>query len=152
MLFVLRLLLGAPFVAASVLKMRTPQDFALSVKAFKLFPEAGDHLIVLTTFWVPWLELIAGVLVVFGLWTRAASVVLGLLLVVFLAGIASVLARDLDVSCGCFGKMDVICRGDLGVCHILRNAVMLGLAGVLGCRGGGGWSLDAVLDRKAASA
>jgi len=149
---ILRLLLGALFVVASTMKMRSPQDFALSVKAFKIFPEAGDHLVMLTTFWVPWLELTAGVLVLLGLWTRAAAVVLGALLIVFLVGIVSVLARGLDVDCGCFGKLDAICTGSLGACHIVRNAVLLGIAAFLVIRGGGGWSLDRVLDRKPAVA
>lgn len=151
-LLILRLVLGGLFVFAAVNKLVAPQEFALSVKAFKIFPESAAHLTMLTTFWVPWLELAAGVGVILGAWTRASSLVLSALLATFLAGIVSVLLRDLDVECGCFGKLDPVCKGPLGVCQIVRNAVMLAVALGLAAVGGGRLAADRCLEPRSADA
>ncbi len=141
-MLVLRLVLGGLFVLAASLKLAHPQDFANSVLAFKVFPPAADHLNYLATFVVPWTEMLCGVLLILGLWTRSAALVLTLLLGVFLGGILSVLARNLDVSCGCFGKFEFPCGKVVGPCHIARNAVLIVMALLVLARGPGGLALD----------
>jgi uncharacterized membrane protein YphA (DoxX/SURF4 family) len=44
-----------------------------------------------------------GLLLLIGLFTRVAAVVSGLLMLAFVAGIASVWARGYNIDCGCFG-------------------------------------------------
>ena len=52
---------------------------------------------------LPWLELIAGVLLVTGVWRREAAVVSAAMLVVFVAAVGSTLVRGIDIeNCGCF--------------------------------------------------
>lgn len=126
-LLVLRLALGGVFLLAGFVKLSDPQSFAFSVKAFKILP---DHLAVLATFVFPWLEALCGVLLVAGIWTRAAAVVGVLQLAAFIAGIISVLARGLSVSCGCFGKYDLLCSGPLSMCNVGQNTGLL-LTGVV---------------------
>lgn len=123
--FVLRVLLGGLFVFAAVMKLQDIQGFAFSVKAFELFPAGADHAPKLLAFVVPWTELLVGLLLIVGLWTRAASLLLAVILVGFIGGIISVLARDLNVSCGCFGRFERPCTGPISSCHIIRNSVLL---------------------------
>ncbi|MCX5689897.1 MAG: DoxX family membrane protein [Planctomycetota bacterium] len=123
--FILRLVLGGLFVFAAVMKLQDIQGFAFSVKAFELFPASADHAPKLLAFVVPWTELLVGLLLILGLWTRAASMLLALILIGFIAGIISVLARDLNVSCGCFGRFEKPCTGPISSCHIVRNCVLL---------------------------
>jgi len=52
---------------------------------------------------LPILEVVIGLLLVLGLLTRAAAVASAVLFVVFIAGIASVWARGINIDCGCFG-------------------------------------------------
>ena len=52
---------------------------------------------------LPWIEIVAGVLLVIGLWARAAAFMCVGMNVVFIIAIISALRRGLDISCGCFG-------------------------------------------------
>lgn len=122
---VIRILLGGLFVFAAAMKLQDIQGFAFSVKAFDLFPTTADHAPRLLAFVVPWTELLVGLLLIVGLWTRAASLLLALILIGFIAGIISVLARDLNVSCGCFGRFERPCTGPISSCHVIRNGVLL---------------------------
>jgi len=122
---VLRVALGGLFVFAAMMKLAELQQFAFAVKAFAILP---DHLSHLAAFVVPWIELIAGIGLLLGLWTRPAALVIGAMLAAFIAGIVSVIVRDLDVTCSCFGKFEVPCTGPVGLCHVIRNLVLLALS------------------------
>lgn len=142
---VLRLGLGGLFVYAGVLKLEDPQEFANAIKAYDILP---NHLIIVSAFAFPWLEVLAGGMLVLGLWTRAASLTILALLGGFLFAIISVMARDVVVpECSCFGKAGFLCSGPPGWCHIGQDAVMV-LAG-LGTLilGGGAVSVDRMVER-----
>jgi hypothetical protein len=86
---------------------------------------------------LPWIEALAGVLLLAGLWKREAALVVAVLLVVFIGAAGSVLARGIDVSnCGCT-SLAASAPGErsffegVGTFLILRNLAMLGAAGVL---------------------
>jgi putative oxidoreductase len=138
---VTRILLGGLFVFAGSIKLQSPQLFAFAIGAFKILP---DHLIALSAFVVPWTEIIAGLCLITGFWGRAAALVIGGMLVVFLAGILSVIVRGLDVKCTCFGKFEVPCVGPVGWCHVARNSVMLAMAVLVIWKGSGSLALDRV--------
>lgn len=138
----LRLILGGLFIFAGVMKLRDPQSFAFSVMAFDLFPSHADHAAKLAAFVVPWTEVLAGALLVVGLWSRAAALVIALMLAAFIAGIASVLYRGLNVTCGCFGKFEVPCTGPIGTCHLVRNSIMLVAALLILWKGPGALTID----------
>ena len=54
---------------------------------------------------LPWLEAVAGVLLVTGFWRREAAAVAGVLLAVFVVAVGYALARGIDVeNCGCFTR------------------------------------------------
>ena len=103
-LLILRLGLVAAFLYSSIAKLLDPQEFLFAVKAFEILPVQPDFLINFVTYTVPITELICGILLLFGFWSRAAGLMLSILLVVFTAAIFSVLARGLSIDCGCFGK------------------------------------------------
>lgn len=134
-----RVFLGAVFVLAGYLKIGDPQAFAFAVKAFKILP---DHLIIPTAFALPCIEILAGVLLIFGLWTRGAAVVLLLLLLGFTAGQASVIQRGLDVKCTCFGNLEWPCSGAVSTCHLVRNGVLTLMAIITATLGPGPLAID----------
>lgn len=146
-LLIVRVALGAMFVFAAWMKLKNPQAFADAVLAFKVF-EGADHLAVLTTFVVPWMEMICGVLLIVGLWSRAAAIALCVQLLVFTGGIISVLVRKMDVTCGCFGEYEWPCSGPVSMCHVGRNTVLLIGMGLLAWRGGGVVGLDGLRWRR----
>ncbi len=95
----LRLLLGAVFVYASLDKIANPAAFAKVVYQWQVVGPVPSNVVAVT---LPWIELLAGLMLVAGAWRREAAAVIALLLVVFIVAAASVLARGIDVqNCGC---------------------------------------------------
>ena len=95
-----RLVLGGVILAAGLLKVGHLETSARSVRAYQLLPyDVAGYL----GYGLPILEIAVGVLLVLGLFTRFSAVVGGLLMGVFIAGIASAWARGLSIDCGCFG-------------------------------------------------
>lgn len=51
---------------------------------------------------MPWVELFAGLALILGVWRREAAVLVGVMVLVFIAAIGFNLARGHAVDCGCF--------------------------------------------------
>jgi putative oxidoreductase len=95
----LRLILGGFFVYASLDKIASPAAFAKIVYQWQVTGPVTSNLVAVT---LPWIELVAGLLLVVGAWRHEAAAVIGTMLVVFLLAAASVMARGIDVeNCGC---------------------------------------------------
>lgn len=141
-----RLIAGGALVLAGLLKMMSPTTFMLNISALELVPAA---LIPLTAYLVFWTELIAGALLLYGFWSRPAALVAAGMYAVFTLSLLSVIWRGMPVDCGCFGGM--FGSSEVGWTTILRNGIFIAAAGVVVWRGGGGASLDAVFERRAAS-
>ncbi|WP_160051568.1 MauE/DoxX family redox-associated membrane protein [Nocardiopsis sp. FR26] len=91
--------LAAVLITAAVSKY-PPALSVQAVEAYDLFPPEVAQLIGYT---LPLFELALAVLLLAGLATRYAGAVSALLMVAFIAGIASAMARGLSIDCGCFG-------------------------------------------------
>jgi uncharacterized membrane protein YphA (DoxX/SURF4 family) len=92
--------LAAVAFAAGLAKITDLPASVRAVRAYEILPEAvvplvGDAL--------PMVEILLGVLLLLGLFTRFAAITFGALMVVFIIGIASAWARGLAIDCGCFG-------------------------------------------------
>jgi uncharacterized membrane protein YphA (DoxX/SURF4 family) len=94
-----RLVLGGIFIYASLDKIVHPQEFARIVANYGILP---DFLVTLPALVLPWLELVAGLCLVSGLWARSAAFLLSLLLLAFILALGVNAIRGIDVSCGCF--------------------------------------------------
>jgi len=99
----LRLFLGGIFLAACWYKIWSPGDFALSVATYGILPTVlvNPFSIVL-----PWIELAAGVMIVAGFRSRAASLLIAGMMAMFLVALAIALGKGLDMSCGCFASAE----------------------------------------------
>ncbi len=95
-----RLLLAAVFGAAGWSKVFDLAASGRAVNAYQLMPFATAKVVGAA---LPMIELLLAALLLAGLATRLAAAVAGGLLVVYIAGIASVWARGLSIDCGCFG-------------------------------------------------
>jgi uncharacterized membrane protein YphA (DoxX/SURF4 family) len=116
---VLRILLGAVFVYASLDKLFHPLDFARIVTGYRLLPEVLVPLVAVT---LPFLEFISGVLLILGRWTLPALFWIGILLLVFMAGIAQAYFRGLSIDCGCFSSSGQ--EKDLGLRTLVRDGLL----------------------------
>jgi uncharacterized membrane protein YphA (DoxX/SURF4 family) len=95
----LRVILGGFFVYASLDKIASPAAFAKIVYQWQVVGPVPSNLVAVM---LPWIELLAGLLLLTGAWRREAVAVIGLLLLVFLVAAGSVMARGIDVeNCGC---------------------------------------------------
>ena len=98
---VARLVLGAVVAVAGLLKVGELETSARAVRAYQLLPyDVAGYV----GYALPILEVAVGVLLLLGLFTRWSALVAGVLMVVFITGIASAWARGLSIDCGCFGK------------------------------------------------
>jgi uncharacterized membrane protein YphA (DoxX/SURF4 family) len=91
--------LGAIFAAAALPKIADPPSFAHMIYNYRLVPGTLVNALALV---MPWVEILAGLALILGVWRREAAIVAGLLIVVFLAAIGWNLARGHAVDCGCF--------------------------------------------------
>jgi len=91
--------LGVFFVAAALPKVVDPPGFAHMIYNYRLVPGPLVNLMGLV---MPWLELLAGLALVLGIWTRTAAATIGALLLVFVLAISLNLARGNAIDCGCF--------------------------------------------------
>jgi uncharacterized membrane protein YphA (DoxX/SURF4 family) len=97
--FAARIILGVIFIYAGVVKIMDPSGFARAISNYRLLPEL---LVNLSAVILPWVEVIAGLSLVFGIWIEGGSLVTGGLLSVFFVALSASLVRGLDISCGCF--------------------------------------------------
>lgn len=95
-----RLLLGGVVLLAGALKILHPAQSVLAVRGYQLLPY---DVAVAVGHALPLLEMVVGLLLLLGFFTRPAALVGGLLMLAFIVGIASAWARGISIDCGCFG-------------------------------------------------
>jgi uncharacterized membrane protein YphA (DoxX/SURF4 family) len=120
-LLAFRLVLGGLFVYAGAVKVLDPLDFAQNIRNYQL---VGQSLSFIAAIVLPWLEILAGLALILGVWTRGAALVVAGLLVFFIVLTAVTMIRGLDVDCGCFGSLSR--KSGWGV--ILEDLGMLALS------------------------
>lgn len=141
---VVRVGLGGVALAAGIPKVVDLPSSVRAVRAYELLPEG---LAVLVGNVLPLVEIVLGVLLVLGLFTRVSAGAFGLLLLAFAVGIASAWARGLSIDCGCFGGGGSVDPEDTAyLTDLLRDAALIALAAVLVWRPRTRLSLDSALD------
>ena len=119
LLLIIRLFLGFVFVYAAVTKISEPEGFSQAIYNYKLLP---IFLVNILAIILPWIELTAGVLLIFGISVKENSAILNGLLIIFIIAIVISLFRGLDINCGCFGTVD---GSKVGLIKILENIGLL---------------------------
>jgi uncharacterized membrane protein YphA (DoxX/SURF4 family) len=117
---VIRIGLGIVFIWASVDKIINPEQFAEMVYHYRIL---SNYLIHPVAVYLPWLELITGLLLVIGLWERAGLIIFNMLIFIFTIAMASALFRGLDIHCGCF-TVDPNAKKEL-VMSLLRDILFI---------------------------
>lgn len=133
-----RLALGVVLVVAGGLKVSDPNAAIRAVTAYQLLP---SDLATLVGYGLPFFEIMLGLLLVVGLATRASAATAGVLMILFIAAVASAWARGLSIDCGCFGGGGQTDDPQY-LPEILRDLLFLGLAGWLVAFPASRWALD----------
>ncbi|OYO20966.1 DoxX family protein [Enemella dayhoffiae] len=95
-----RVVLAVVWLWASLAKLPHLEESVLAVRGYQLLPYP---VAVLVGYLLPMLELVVGILLILGLFTRFAGIMSALLMLAFVIGIAQAWARGLAIDCGCFG-------------------------------------------------
>lgn len=123
---VVRLGLAGILLAAGLAKLLQPLVAVQAVAAYELLPQ---RLVPIVGYGLPLLEVALAGLLVAGLLTRWVAAVTGVLMMVFIAGVASAWARGLSIDCGCFGGGGQVAPGQTQYLEeILRDLGFIVLA------------------------
>jgi uncharacterized membrane protein YphA (DoxX/SURF4 family) len=135
-----RLILGIVLIWAGVAKVTKPALSARAVRAYQILPYDFAGYV---GYALPVLEILVGLLLVAGLFTRASAVVGGLLMLAFIIGISWAWAHGLALDCGCFGGGGTIAASQTQYpLEILRDVGLLACAAWLIVRPRTAYSLD----------
>ena len=116
---ILRIILGALFVAASWDKILHPGRFADDVANYAILPPLLVNLWALI---LPWIEMIAGLFLILGFLSESSALLLSALLVSFIFAILLNIVRGAQIDCGCFGAGE-----ELGLFALIRDLVFLAM-------------------------
>lgn len=125
LLLIIRFILGFVFIYAGAEKILEPGLFANSISNYRLVPELLLNLIAVT---LPWIELITGIFLVFGIAVKENAIIINILLVLFIVMIAISLFRGLNIECGCFGTAG---GTKISVYKIIENILLFAVGGHL---------------------
>ena len=154
-LLLLRIVLAGLFIFSGAAKLgflgsygNSPVEFATAIRKFQI---VQYDLIPYLAFIIPWTEVICGILMLIGLSTRAASIVLKMLLASFTIGMLIVIARGITIGdCSCFGGrlaahfgfIGRFLEAPVGWTSVFRNVILIGLCLLITMKGAGMFSLD----------
>ena len=133
---IFRVILGIIFIYASYEKILDPAAFSKNIHNY----HTTDNLIWvenLVALILPWLELVVGVFLIFGVFLEGATSITIGLLIFFIIILSQAVFRGIDVHCGCFKTAADAGTTDLRIeliKHIGENFVLLGMAFIIKLR------------------
>ena len=119
LLILFRTILGLVFIYSGIVKIIDTSGFSDSIYNYKLMP---DLLINYLAIVLPWIELITGLLLIFGITIKESALIINSLLIVFIIAIVINLFRGLDINCGCFGTGN---GTKIGLAKLIENSILL---------------------------
>ena len=119
-ILIFRIVVGYIFISFGISKIADPALFSKEIANYDFTPLWTLNIISLT---LPWVEVIAGILLIFGVALRSNSVLIGLMLVWFIFMVAVAWGRGLDISCGCSSINPM----HVGFEKILENTILLAM-------------------------
>jgi uncharacterized membrane protein YphA (DoxX/SURF4 family) len=123
--------LGLVFIYAGTIKLLAPRNFAVLIEAYGIVP---DGLLMFVAIFLPALEVVAGIGLLFDI--EGSLAVIAGLLALFIAILGYGIWMGLDVDCGCFGPDDPEAGAFQGLRQSLYRdmAMLAGIALIYGWR------------------
>ena len=120
---IFRWLLALIFIYAAAGKILDPAGFVNDIDNYRLLPYFAISIMAVI---LPWIEVLCGLLLIFGKWLRGASLILIVLNGVFIFAISSAIARGLDIECGCFTLLEAGAK--VGLLRVAEDILLLGMS------------------------
>ena len=140
-----RVVLGGVFLVAGGTKVFDPGGLAASIRTYELgLPE---WFVTFSAHSLPYLEVLLGLYLIFGLFTRPSAWATNALMLVFTVALLQGAARGLQIDCGCFGSSAE--QSNLWL-DALRDMGLLALGLHVALSPTGRFSVDALLRRSRA--
>ncbi|MCO6472839.1 MAG: DoxX family membrane protein [Melioribacteraceae bacterium] len=115
----LRIIFASLFIFSGGTKISVPEEFAVSISNYRLLP---IELVNFFAIIIPWIEIITGILLLFGFFVKENSFILTFLLGVFTIMVFIAMIRGLNIECGCFGTKG---GQKVGLLKIFENLIYL---------------------------
>jgi uncharacterized membrane protein YphA (DoxX/SURF4 family) len=119
LLFLFRIIVGFIFIYAGTLKISDPAGFSDAINNYDLLPLSFVNFFAIT---LPWIEVVAGLFLFFGISVKENSLIISVMLVVFILAIIISLGRGLNIDCGCFGTTS---GTKVGIIKLVENIILL---------------------------
>ena len=116
---IIRVTVGLIFITFAAGKIAEPAPFAKSIANYDMLPYKLVNLLAII---LPWIEIIAGLFLFFGVKLKANILLIASMLVVFNIAVATAWARGLDIECGCYAD---IAKQKVGLQKLIENFLML---------------------------
>jgi len=122
---VARVVLGGAILWAGLLKIGDLSQSVVAVKAYQL--PLPLWMITTIGYLMPIVEIILGLVIIAGLFTRWTAMLGGIMMIVYIALISSAWARGLSIDCGCFTQGGMLLPGQTTkyLWDILRDTGLL---------------------------
>ena len=95
-----RIIVGGIFFYAGFLKINDLQSFELSIRNYQIL---NDPLVSILAITLPPLEIILGISILIKFLYQGALLIACITMSVFIASLLSLIARGIDINCGCLG-------------------------------------------------
>ena len=116
-----RILIGGILIYASIDKIYDPGSFARAIDNYHIIPFGLENIMAII---LPWVELIVGLCLIFGLFIDGAAFLVIVMMVIFISAITIAILSGYNIECGCGLK-----PGELvGVQKIIEDITYLILA------------------------
>jgi len=119
LLLFFRIVLSFVFIYSGYIKIIDASGFSDSISNYKLLPDFSINFLAIT---LPWIELIPGLLLLFGISIKENAFLINFLLLIFIIAVAISLIKGLDIDCGCFGTSG---GTKVGVTKLIENSIMV---------------------------
>ncbi len=119
LLVLFRIIVGFVFIYAGILKISDPEGFSDAINNYDLLPLSFVNFFAIT---LPWIEVVAGLFLMFGISVKENSFIFSVMLIVFILAIIISLGRGLNIECGCFGTSS---GTKVGISKLVENIVLL---------------------------
>ena len=96
-----RLVLGGVFLVAGITKALDPGGLAASIRSYEL--ALPEWFVSLSAFGLPYLEILIGLYLIVGLFTKLSAWSTNAMMAVFILALFQGALRGLEIDCGCFG-------------------------------------------------